>query len=46
MRRAASLSHNAEIIRILSAAADEAEADAADMESDLQRKVQHSPPQT
>jgi hypothetical protein len=45
MRRAASLTHNPEIIEILSKAADEAEADAAAMEAELQRNFQQLPPQ-
>lgn len=45
MRRAASLAHNSEIIEILSKAADEADADAAEMEAELNRQVQQLPPQ-
>jgi len=45
MRRAAALSHNPEIVEILSKAADEADADAAEMEAQLQRQVQPLPPQ-
>jgi hypothetical protein len=37
MRHAASMSHNREIIELLSRAADEAEADAAEMEAELHR---------
>jgi hypothetical protein len=46
MRRAAAMSHNSEIIQILSAAADEAEADATEMEMELRRQIQNLPPQS
>jgi DNA-directed RNA polymerase specialized sigma24 family protein len=46
MRRAAAMSHNSEIIQILSMAADEAEADAAEMELELRRQIQDLPPQS
>jgi hypothetical protein len=45
MRRAASLSHNREIIDILTKAADEAEADAAELEAELHRPENKLPPQ-
>lgn len=41
MRRAASMSHNAEIVALLSRAAEEADADAAEMEAELQQQVQY-----
>jgi hypothetical protein len=46
MRRAASLSHDPQIIAILSKAAGEADADAAEMEAELGRQIEHLPPQT
>jgi hypothetical protein len=46
MRHAASMSHNPEIVELLSRAADEAEADAAEIEAELQRQTQSLPPQT
>jgi hypothetical protein len=45
MRRAASMSTNPEIIEILSKAADQAEADAAQLDAELHRQVQPLPPQ-
>lgn len=45
MRRAASMSHNPEILQILTKAADEAEADADQIEAEL-HPVQQLPPQT
>jgi len=45
MRRAASMSANPEIIEILSKAADQAEADAAQLDAELHRQVQPLPPQ-
>jgi F0F1-type ATP synthase membrane subunit b/b' len=45
MRRAASMSANQEIIAILSRAADEADADAAQLEAELRKQVQQLPPQ-
>ena len=45
MRRAAALSHNPEIIEILSQAAEEADADAAELEAELNRDIQQLPPQ-
>ena len=45
MRRAAEMSHNPEIVEILTRAADEAEADAAELEAELQRSIQQLPPQ-
>lgn len=46
MRRAAGLTHNQEIIDLLTRAADQAETDAAEMEAELQRSTQPLPPQT
>ena len=45
MRRAASMSHNPEIVAILTRAADEADADAAELEAALHRPPQQLPPQ-
>jgi len=45
MRRAAALSHSAEIVEILSKAADEADADAAELETELRQQIQKLPPQ-
>jgi len=46
MRRAAGMAHNPEIFDILSKAADEAEADAAQIEAELKGPVQQLPPQS
>lgn len=46
MRRAASMAHNPEIFEILTKAADEAEADAAQIEAELNGPVQQLPPQS
>ena len=46
MRRAAAMSTNPEIHAILLAAANEADADAAEMEAERQRPTQELPPQT
>jgi len=43
---AAALSHNPEIIEILSQAAEEADADAAELEAELNRDIQQLPPQS
>jgi hypothetical protein len=45
MRRAAAMSLNPEIHAILTSAADEADADAAEMEAELHRPAQQLPPQ-
>ena len=46
MRRAASMSHNPEIIALLTGAADEAETDAAEMEAELRGQAQQLPGQS
>ena len=47
MRRAASLSHNREILELLTRAAAEAEADAAELEAELHPQMkQQLPPQS
>lgn len=45
MRRAAAMSHNDEIFELLMKAADEAEADAAQLEAELHQQRQPMPPQ-
>ena len=45
MRRAASMSTNPEIVELLTKAADQADADAAQLEAELHRQVQPMPPQ-
>jgi len=45
MRRAASMTTNPEIIEILSKAADQADADASQLEAELHQQVQQLPPQ-
>jgi F0F1-type ATP synthase membrane subunit b/b' len=45
MRRAASMTTNPEIIDILSKAADQADADASQLEAELHPQVQQLPPQ-
>jgi hypothetical protein len=46
MRRAASMTNNPEIIEILSKAADQADADASQLEAELHQQVQQLPPQS
>jgi hypothetical protein len=46
MRRIAAIAHDAGMIEILSRMADEAEADADQLQAELMQQVQHLPPQT